>query len=690
MSREGIQGEVSRELRSVKTTPGKCFRFEIISGANAHNQIFIWGHLEEKFTFFAVMERTALALSRAEPSPRAARKSEWLRSALAHHHSPDPGVENEIVVLATGIDQYLQEVFHHLACPNRDDTVTAEDFTALCAVLGLTGAGGRTRKGKDGARDGDGEKDVEDEESRDVCSGLPCQLSFKDFHSRLCGYFRVRSARRGTGECAWRLPLTEATELVERQIRLRWPRVRRRKCVSFDLTRAQGVPVDTSSKGRATEDRETDEVSALRELVEDLRSALQGSDARCLALEVALRRERSRTLPSPSSFSSTVSAPTTSITFIQGKLVATHRIKGQCSGAGGDAARTLARRQEIRDPLLRELKLIRSSRDGQLEEAIKYNERLEKELQWAYQEVHKLQGVESALRKKNAQIRKRAEEAREALSLGLQRVRLIQEKAQSVPQLQSRITQLETELHQYRSCCTCLFDSSRQQMYPLGAEDTCRKTDAECLQRAVEGRAASDEEDDDRGQRDEGQCCPLEGKKHISRPHGCGKGCQNPMVHHLLSRSQLHNKKLIGTSKDRRGRCGWRGENQEQLEGGREKRPEDVADKTRLEEEEKTRLFLLEEKLTDALTLLLQLRNKNMSRRALGKIVMDTLDVCSRSGDGPSRVLQVADALCLRLSSSDLLGDAGDDGGGGESREKLLVTSSGHQTSSTNSLLISC
>uniref|UniRef100_A0A3B4U5U2 EF-hand and coiled-coil domain containing 1 n=1 Tax=Seriola dumerili TaxID=41447 RepID=A0A3B4U5U2_SERDU len=455
------------------------------------------------------------------PSPRAARKSEWLRSALAHHHCPNPGAENEIVVLATGIDQYLQEVFHHLAYPNRDDTVTAEDFTALCAVLGLPG-------------------DEEDEEFRDVCSGLPCQLSFKDFHSRLCGYFRVRTARRGTGECAWRLPLTEDTELVERQIRLRWPRVRRRKCVSFDLTRDQSGPVDKSVKGRTREDRETDEVSALRELVEDLRSALQGSDARCLALEVALRRERGRPLPSPSR---------------------------QRRGAGGDEARRVARRQDIRDPLLRELKLIRSSRDGQLEEAIKFNQRLETELQWAYQEVRKLQGVESALRKDNSQIRFRAEDAREALSMGLQRVRLIQEQAQSVPQLQSRISQLEAELHQYRyKHCVCV------------SEDSYRQTDAECLQRAVEGKAASDEEEEDRGTKEKGQCCLLEVKKHFSQLPSC-----------------------------------------------------------------------------------------------------------------PSRVLQVADALCRRLSSCDLLGDGGDDGGGGgESREKLLVTSTGHQTSSANPLLISC
>uniref|UniRef100_A0A672ZTF6 Uncharacterized protein n=1 Tax=Sphaeramia orbicularis TaxID=375764 RepID=A0A672ZTF6_9TELE len=304
-------------------------------------------------------------------SPRTARKSEWLRSALAHHHCPDPGVENEIVVLATGIDQYLQEVFHHLAYPNRDDTVSAADFTALCAVLGLTG----DRRNKER------EKLEEDEEFEDVCSGLPSQLGFKDFHSRLCGYFRVRTARKGTGQCAWRLPLTEDTELVERRIRLRWPRVRRRKG-----SRPQAVLSCPE---------------ALRELVEDLRSALQGSDARCLALEVALRRERARSLHPPSSLSSKASSPATSITFIQGKLVPTHRIKG----AAGEAARRAARRRDIRDPLLRELKLIRSSRDGQLEEAMKFNERLEEELRWAYREVRKLQGIESALRKENAQIR---------------------------------------------------------------------------------------------------------------------------------------------------------------------------------------------------------------------------------------------------------------------------------------------
>uniref|UniRef100_G3PA49 EF-hand and coiled-coil domain containing 1 n=1 Tax=Gasterosteus aculeatus TaxID=69293 RepID=G3PA49_GASAC len=299
-----------------------------------------------------------LAPQRVQPWPRAARKSEWLRSALAHHHGPDPCADNEIVVLATGVDQYLQEVFHHLAHPSQEDSVSAEDFTALCAVLGLAAAEkahGTTKGG-----DAGGAKGEDDEEFGDACSALPCRLSFKDFHSRLCGYFRVRSAReRATGAGAVRLPVTEDTELVERQIRLRWPRVRRRKCTN------------TMSYSRP-DMHKPDEVAALRELVEDLRSALQGSDARCLALEVALRRERSRAPPPRTSFQRPAPSPTTSIALARGR-------------SGGDLS-----------------------------------------------------------------TRRRAEEAREALSLGLQRVRMMQEEAQSVPQLQCKITQLEAELHQYR------------------------------------------------------------------------------------------------------------------------------------------------------------------------------------------------------------------------------------------------
>ncbi|XP_008408461.1 EF-hand and coiled-coil domain-containing protein 1 [Poecilia reticulata] len=622
------------------------------------------------------MRRTALALPRVQPSPRAARKSEWLRSALDHHHCPDPAAENEIVVLATGIDQYLQEVFHHLAHPSQDDTVSGEDFAALCAVLGLPGAQ-RTPEAEDGSGGGGAEQQPQQqqpcEEFADVCSGLPERLSFRDFHSRLCGCFRLRSAPGVSGGRAWRLPVSEDTELVERQIRLRWPRVRRRKCVSFDLDRDQTGTRSRSVKSGAREElREQDEVGALRELVEDLRSALQGSDARCLALEVALRRERSRTPAGTCSHGATLSIPTPCGALTQRKLGQSDRPKSQ-----PDGTRKGPMRWDIRDPLLRELKLIRSSRDGQLEEAIKFNECLEEELQWAYQEVRKLQGLESSLRRENNQIRRRAEEAREALNVGLQRVRLIQEQAQLVPQLQSKITQLETELLRYRIGCTCLSESQSSQ-----PEDP---SDAEGLQRAVEGRAASDEEEDDGSLKKTGNCCSSQEKSVVSRGPGCGEGCQNKTAGHLLSLSRLELRKRPGSAADSTDCCSRTGPKQGEKNGcghfGKIKRPEDEA--------EKTRLSLLEDKLTDSLTLLLQLRNTNVSRKVLEKMVVGSLGVRSKAEAGQPQALQVtgADSLSIHLTPSDL--PKGEDEGGGQNGEKHLHPPSGCQTNNMNSLLIS-
>lgn len=45
----------------------------------------------------------------------------------------------------------------------------------------------------------------------------------------------------------------------------------------------------------------------------------------------------------------------------------------------------------------------------------------------------------------------------------------------------------------------------------------------EALQRAVEGRAASDEEEEGRV-KDEGQCCLMEVKRLINKLQNCAKG----------------------------------------------------------------------------------------------------------------------------------------------------------------------
>lgn len=75
-----------------------------------------------------------------------------------------------------------------------------------------------------------------------------------------------------------------------------------------------------------------------------------------------------------------------------------------------------------------------------------------------------------------------------------------------------------TQVYMYRVLSTLLWEVNYT---------SSPSADAECLQRAVEGRAASDEEDEDRGVREEGQCCPMEVKRHVGRLQGCSKGSAN-------------------------------------------------------------------------------------------------------------------------------------------------------------------
>lgn len=229
----------------------------------------------------------------SDPYRRPARRTQWLLSALAHHYGLDRGVENEIVVLATGLDQYLQEVFHHLDCRGAGRLPRA-DFRALCAVLGLSVEGaaapgeasGDTAAGDTNSGDviagdaaaeeaADGDEDAE-EEARLALRAEPPELTFRQFHARLCGYFGTRAGPR--------LPRGALSEHIETQIRLRRPRRRRRRA-------ARPAGPDGGPDGERLA-RLEEENSNLRELVEDLRAALQSSDARCLALQVRPRPGR--------------------------------------------------------------------------------------------------------------------------------------------------------------------------------------------------------------------------------------------------------------------------------------------------------------------------------------------------------------------------------------------------------------
>ncbi|XP_036415447.1 EF-hand and coiled-coil domain-containing protein 1 isoform X1 [Colossoma macropomum] len=601
---------------------------------------------------------------------RPARASEWLRCALAHHFSPELSVRNEVVVLALGVDQYLQEVFHHLAvCSGGSaadgELVSGEDFRLLCGCLSL--------------------------EEEQVCSGLPAALTFRDFHSRLCGVFAARAGTAGL-----RLPVTAETEHVEREIRMRWPRVRRRRCVSFDLSQDRARSERSGAKNGSSKETGQDlqqrtwreqvemENASLRELVEDLRSALQSSDARCMALEVALRRERL--------------APPCRLGEVAERQSSEMGVK-KLKSVGRDS------RRRTKD-LLRELELIRASRDGQLQEAMRFNQRLEEELVVAYEEVSRLEEALGSLRRESAEIRKKAEEARGALAAGLKRVREIQDVAQQVTPLQEKVQNLEAELERFRSQCTCGVSceqrpeasvESAPRVLPTGRDETFIRGAEEGLQRAVEGRAASDEEEEEeeRGE-EEGQCCMLEVKRLINRLHNCSKGCQKTAVCHLLlsQNSTGRYTEPCGCSGSReakvRGRRHHMLTDEKELEKDVQMKQEEV-DSLSLEvqmvktvQTERVSLSLLEGKHTDTLSVLLQLREKRVTRRALGKILLDTLDLCSRKAQDPTPVFQVVDTLCEQLVSSELL----------YGEEEVTVGSQprvtpGHRNTS-NSLRISC
>lgn len=226
-------------------------------------------------------------LDACDPYSRPARRTQWIVSTLAYHYGLDRGVENEIIVLATGLDQYLQEIFHHLDYQG-DGKIPAEDFQTLCEILGLN-------------------KETEAEECAGILDSLPSEFTFRQFHAKLCGHFSTKAGCRYEDG---RLLVGRESEHIETQIRLRSPLRRREKLLSpgagrrtSDSTPASDQHSSGCRQGSCTrecyedivaleeaEDRIAkleEENASLRELVEDMRAALQSSDARSLALQVS-------------------------------------------------------------------------------------------------------------------------------------------------------------------------------------------------------------------------------------------------------------------------------------------------------------------------------------------------------------------------------------------------------------------
>ncbi|XP_030062449.1 EF-hand and coiled-coil domain-containing protein 1 [Microcaecilia unicolor] len=624
-------------------------------------------------------------------SGRPARRTQWLVSALAYHYGLDRGVENEIIVLATGLDQYLQEIFHHLDCQG-EGKIPGEEFRILCEVLGL-------------------EQDADLEECAEIWENLTPELTFRQFHAKLCGYFSTKAGSQyGTG----RLLVGKESEHVETQIRLRSPLRRRKKPLALaGQERSRGSAAgpdqhasDCIQKGSCSrecyeeivaleqaEDRIVkleEENASLRELVEDMRAALQSSDARSLALQVGLWKSH-----------------------------ASHRKDGGCFITN----RKLSspghfQTSKCFQSVLKEVELIQNSRNGQIEEAMKFNQELEKELKRSQEILISLEDCNRNLKREQTDMRKKVEEARQAVLNSLGKVKELEAKSSKVPLLQIHIQQLELELQYYRSEVIKLQLPSRGNIEPkqgevvhdrtycLSAQQDRRSPTGDSgiadnvedqMFRSVEGQAASDEEEEK--WTGEPQFRVAEVQKLLARLSCCGSGCDDKMVKKLVSyfgsaSSEEYKNAIVGLV-ERIAKLSEQLERKEREVNALESNVQEVkgplldelqqkAEETELLkmelqmlETERVRLSLVEEKLMDVLQLLQQLQDLNISKRALGKILLSTLETCYDPQHGKTHIFKVLDTLYQELTACELL------------RNKPLEKAQSHQSLS-NPLLISC
>nr|XP_032661550.1 EF-hand and coiled-coil domain-containing protein 1 isoform X2 [Chelonoidis abingdonii] len=587
-----------------------------------------------------------------DPYSRPARRTQWLVSALAYHYGLDRGVENEIIVLATGLDQYLQEIFHHLDC-EAEGRIPGEDFRTLCQVLGLA----------------DPEEAAADpEECAGLCEDLAPELTFRQFHAKLCGYFSTKAGCAQQRPAVGRLPLGKESEHIETQIRLRSPLRRRRaragqRAAAIKSGGPRGASPPPAAPGLApharrpgpcsrecyeeivaleqAEDRIVkleEENGSLRELVEDMRAALQSSDARCLALQVGLWKSH-----------------------------ANHKKDGTCF-IGNRRQLTPKHSQPTKclQSVLKEVELIRNSRDGQIEEAIRVNQELQKELRSSQEAIVTLEDCNRSLKREQAEMRKKVEEARHAVLNSLGKVKELEAKANKVPHLQIYIQQLESELQYYRSEVLnlqlpsrgstkqkegaalldgrhCLSAVQLDRSSPTGGAGMSENVEDQMF-RSVEGQAASDEEEEKWIGDQQSQVAEL--KKLLDRVPCCGSGCDDKMVKKLIS--------YFGSA------------NNDDHENGTMELAERITMLTEQLEMKGNEVKKLETNMKESI-----------SKRALGKILLSTLESCRDPHHGEANILEVLDTLYHELAACELL------------QSQPLGKAQSHQSLS-NPLVISC
>lgn len=232
-------------------------------------------------------------------SPRIGRspklKAKWLSNTMAYQYGNNGTKKNEIIVLSNNLDQYLQDIFQSIDTKGRGK-ISGEEFRLLCDVLNLR----------------------ESVINRDTDS----DLGFKDFHDRLCEHFACYGDYTGfLVNQSFRAMNTNNGKLDDSKSKL--PDTRKltqfqkkmangngHKCIhdaeifkNWDKLRLSGFRL---SEMREHIDQMLYEVSyhkeesqTLKEIIEDLRTMLQASDAQNIAMQVGLKKYQRNLVSTP-------------------------------------------------------------------------------------------------------------------------------------------------------------------------------------------------------------------------------------------------------------------------------------------------------------------------------------------------------------------------------------------------------
>ncbi len=349
-----------------------------------------------------------------------ARRAQWLVSAMSYAYGLSQPSQNEVVVLATGLDQYLQELFHHLDFAG-DECITKGNFMNLLQILGLRNCY------------------ADDAYDQDASNGT---MDFKEFHRQLVQSFLEDNGEDGFKEGKeW----TFEGELVEAEVHMasRQGHSVRTMCsecfsqkpvseVFHSVLYKQGKLLDNDKKVAATESevqqaqtsqeiaKLQEENEGLRELVEDMRQALQSSDAKNLALEVTLRNLRSTDKPDATNLFEQIEATTKD---------------------------NMVRSQSLTSMLLmNELNRLQDKRNVQLEEAMLYSQELEADLWRSRKDQETLQKTKATLLQNQQSIIVQLEKARRMLSEGLQKVKILEGQEYKVEELQLRLQEMQSSM----------------------------------------------------------------------------------------------------------------------------------------------------------------------------------------------------------------------------------------------------